>query len=217
MIPAYNASKTILTLANKIDKTIPKKDIIIIDDGSSDSTYQLAKESEVVVIQHQKNKGKGEALKTGFEYAIRNGYDALITIDADLQHDPVYIKDFIARAENDFCGIIVGTRNISLKMMPFLRWLTNNLTSIIISVLAGTKIRDSQSGYRLISTQVLKSIDLRTKKYDLESEILIKAGRKRFEIDEVSISTIYEGSKSFINPFVDTFRFLRLIWRSLWW
>ncbi len=78
-------------------------------------------------------------------------------------------------------------------------------------------MRDSQSGYRYISTEVLKAVKLSTKKYELESEILIKAGRKGFKIAPVPISTIYHGSKSFINPLVDTGRFIKLMWKSLFW
>jgi hypothetical protein len=114
-------------------------------------------------------------------------------------------------------GIIIGTRERNLKNMPFARWLINNLSSVIVSVLSGQSIRDSQSGYRLISTQVLKNVKLESKKYDLEPEILIKASRKGFKIDEVYIRTIYTGGKSFINPLVDTGRFIKLMWRSLWW
>jgi hypothetical protein len=101
--------------------------------------------------------------------------------------------------------------------MPFARWLTNNLTSVILSILSGQRIRDSQSGYRLISTCVLKRIKLKAKKYDLESEILVKAGRCGFKIDAIPIGTIYRGNKSFINPLVDTGRFIKVMWRSLWW
>jgi len=209
LIPAFNAEKTISQLIEQISaNNIKKEDILVVDDGSFDSTYEIAKSCGVKIIQHKKNKGKGEALKTGFEYAIREGYSGVITLDADLQHDPKYIPDFIKNADSD---ILVGTRNRNLKIMPFSRWLTNNLTSIIVSIMGFTKVRDSQSGYRYISTEVLKSIKLKTKKYELESELLIKAGRKGFKISPVRISTIYEGSKSFINPLVDTGRFIKLM------
>ncbi|MCJ7645460.1 glycosyltransferase family 2 protein [bacterium] len=217
LIPAFNAEKTISQLIDQISAFIPRKDILVVDDGSTDNTYQLAKESGANCLQHKKNKGKVEALKTGFEYAVEQGYSGVITLDADLQHDPKFIPEFIREAENRTSGILVGTRHIELKTMPFPRWLTNNVTSIIVSILGDTKVRDSQSGYRYISTEVLRSFKLSTKKYELESEILIKAGRKRFKIAPVPISTIYHGSKSFINPLVDTGRFIKLMWKSLFW
>lgn len=216
LIPAYNAGLTILELIKKTSKFVNKDDIVVIDDGSEDQTFAIAKKTGVVVLKHQRNKGKGEALKTGFRYALEKNYYALITMDADLQHEPESILDFI-HMEESTPGIIIGTRKINLKIMPFARWLTNNLTSVILSILSGQSIRDSQSGYRLISTQILRSVKLESKKYDLESEILIKARRKGFKIGEVSIKTIYGGGKSFINPLIDTGRFIKLIWRSLWW
>jgi dolichol-phosphate mannosyltransferase len=217
LIPAFNAEKTIPSLIDQISAFIPGKDILIVDDGSTDKTFQLAKESGANCLQHKKNKGKGEALKTGFEYVVEQGYSGVITLDADLQHDPKFIPEFIREAENGTLDVLVGTRHIELKTMPFSRWLTNNVTSIIVSILGDTKVRDSQSGYRYISTEVLRSFKLSTKKYEFESEILIKAGRKGFKIAPVPISTIYHGSKSFINPLVDTGRFIKLMWKSLFW
>jgi len=264
LIPAFNAEKTISPLIEQISANrIKKEDILVIDDGSLDSTYEIVKKCGVKIIQHQNNKGKGEALKTGFGYTLREGYSGVITLDADLQHDPKFIPEFIEKTESGVdtgragcptyegrgqvgvpqsgtnpdkrvpvggapspaervfqrsqSDILIGTRDIRLKTMPFPRWLTNNLTSIIVSILGDTKVRDSQSGYRYISVEVLKTVRLRTKKYELESELLIKAGRRKFKIDPVPISTIYQGSKSFINPLVDTGRFIKLMWKSLFW
>lgn len=217
LIPAYNASSTIFELIEKTSKLVDKSDIVVVDDGSQDQTFAIAQKVGASVLKHPINKGKGEALKTGFKFAVKKNYNAVLTMDADLQHDPSSINDFLQKANENFSGIIIGTREINLKKMPFARWLTNNLTSVILSILSGQRIRDSQSGYRLIATQVLKRIKLRAKKYDLESEILVKAGRRGFKIDSVPIGTIYRGSKSFINPFVDTGRFIKLMWRSLWW
>jgi glycosyltransferase involved in cell wall biosynthesis len=208
---------TISELIEKISEFIDKSDIVVIDDGSKDQTFGIAQRAGAVVLKHERNKGKGEALKTGFKYAQKKNYDAFFTIDADLQHDPSSIADFLKKTAGNFNGIIIGTRDVHLKTMPFARWLSNNLTSMILSILSDQTIRDSQSGYRLISTQVLKKVKLKAKKYDLESEILVKAGRKGFKIDAVPIKTIYGGGKSFINPLIDTGRFLKLMWRTLWW
>ena len=218
LIPAFNAEKTISQLIEQISPFLNKKDILVVDDGSLDSTYEIAKSCGVNLLQHKKNKGKGEALKTGFKYALKEGYSGVITLDADLQHDPEFIPEFIKKTESGVnSDVLIGTRIINLKIMPFPRWLSNNLTSIIVSILGDTEVRDSQSGYRYISAEVLKTVKLKTKKYELESELLIKAGRRKFKIDPVPISTIYEGSKSFINPLVDTGRFIKLMWKSLFW
>lgn len=216
IIPAYNAGTTIAELIERTSRFVDREDIVIIDDGSCDQTSEIAGGTGAVILRHEANRGKGEALMTGFRYAEKRDYPAVITLDADLQHDPECIPDFIRRASG-FSGIIIGTRRRNLKIMPFGRWLSNTLTSAIVSVLAGQSIRDSQSGYRLITAQVLKRVKLDSRRYDLESEILIKAKRKGFEIAETPIETIYAGGKSSINPPFDTVRFIRLMWRSLWW
>ncbi len=217
LIPAYNASDTILELVKRISDYLPQNDIIVVDDGSQDQTYNEVKKTKAVVLRHHKNKGKGVALKTGFDYAIEKGYDYLITLDSDLQHDPVFIQSFIDGVRNKNSDIILGTRKMNLKIMPFLNLLTNKLTSILVSIFTGKVMKDTQSGYRLTKVKVFNSLKLKSKKYDLESEILLKAGRKGFKIDSVYISTIYTGGRSFISPFTDTFRFIFLLWRSLWW
>jgi glycosyltransferase involved in cell wall biosynthesis len=216
VIPAYNAGGTLEELMERTARFADRKDVVVIDDGSNDGTFRLAEGAGAVVLRHGKNRGKGEALKTGFDRVLSGRYAALITIDADLQHPPESIPEFTRRAER-FPGILIGTRRRNLRIMPFSRWLTNHLTSVIVSVLSGTTVRDSQSGYRLIPLEVLRDVELKSSKYDLESEILIKAARKGYPIGEVPISTIYQGSTSFINPIIDTGRFIKLMWRSLWW
>jgi glycosyltransferase involved in cell wall biosynthesis len=216
IIPAYNAGATIAELIERTSRFVGKEDMVIIDDGSCDQTSEVAGLTGVVILRHETNKGKGEALKSGFGYVRNRDYQAVITLDADLQHDPESIPDFVHRAEG-FSGIVIGTRKRDLKIMPFARWLSNTLTSAVVSVLAGQTIRDSQSGYRLISTQVLRAVRLDSKRYDLESEILIKARRKGFEIAETPIATIYAGGGSSIKPLADALRFIRLMWRSFWW
>ena len=216
IIPAYNAGTTIAELIERTSRFVGREDIVVIDDGSCDQTSEIAGRTGVVILRHEANRGKGEALKTGFVYVRNRDYQAAITLDADLQHDPECIPDFVCKS-NQLSGIIIGTRRRNLKIMPFARWLSNSLTSAIVSVLAGQTIRDSQSGYRLISTQVLRTVRLDSKRYDLESEILIKARRKGFEVAEAPIATIYSGGESSIKPLADTFRFIRLMWKSFWW
>jgi glycosyltransferase involved in cell wall biosynthesis len=217
LIPAYNASKTLSELTERLKNLSKPKDIIVVNDGSSDETAKFAEKSGVTLINHEINKGKGEALTTGFEYVVENGYDCVVTIDADLQHRPEDLELFMKRLSDRFPDLIIGTRDFSFRNMPFDRVLTNFVSSVILTLLSGQIIRDSQSGYRLISCQILKNVKLKCRKYDLESEILIKAGRKGFKIAEVPIATVYEGSKSFINPFVDTARFVKICWKSLFW
>jgi glycosyltransferase involved in cell wall biosynthesis len=217
LIPAYNASETLSSLIEQILPFFKKEDILVVDDGSVDRTFDIAKKKEVVVLRHKENQGKGKTLLTGFDFALKKGYDGVLTLDADLQHPPELIDDFLIKKEKNKNTILLGTRKRNLLNMPFPRFVTNFLTSLIISVIAGKRIYDSQSGYRLIPICDFKKMRLKSKEYQLESEILLKGARLGFNFYEIPIPTIYAGSKSYINPFVDTIRFLYILWKSLWW
>ena len=214
LIPVYNEEKTI----NKLIQALPgdKKDIIVIDDGSIDRTPEIAEKAGVTLFKHKQNMGKGQAHRTGFQYAIEQGYDYLITLDGDGQHNPEEVSKFIKRIEAKGEDIIVGVRRRSLRNMPIIRYLTNLATSCVVSFLAHCTIKDTQSGYRAISTKVLRNISLTTCNFQTESEILIKAARLGYKIGEVPISTIYQEENSKIRPCLDTVRFITLALKSMW-
>jgi len=194
-------------------------DAVVINDGSTDGTTAAAEAAGAHVLEHEVNLGKGAALKTGFEYAIEKGYDAVITMDGDGQHDPAAIPDFLEAAKERDADIVIGTRMHAVGEMPKLRVWTNRTTSRIVSILAGQGISDSQSGYRLIKVRVLKDVvgSFVTTRYDTESELLIRACKRGYGTGAVAIESIYAGAVSHINPFVDTMRFVRLVARSLFW
>jgi len=221
LIPSYNECTRISSVINKcLDYNL---DIVIINDGSTDATIETLKEfdsqenNKVTVITHSVNKGKGEALKTGFAHAVSNNYYGVITIDADGQHDTKEISDFLAEVDRIDPDLIVGSRFNNTKGMPFLRRFVNYFTSWIISGIAGQKIEDVQSGYRYIKTGVLKNIKLETKNFDTESEILLKAGWFDYKIANIPIKTIYflDDFKSHVNPIKDTIKFFKLVFRSI--
>ncbi|MCP4566628.1 MAG: glycosyltransferase family 2 protein [FCB group bacterium] len=215
IIPAYNAAKYLVELIQRITPYASIEDILIINDGSSDNTEEIIQSMDCRKISFPENRGKGAALKVGFTVALQNGYDAVITIDADLQHIPERLNVF--REQFTSADLIIGTRNIKTRRMPLERQLTNNLTSLIISIFGSMRIRDSQSGYRMIKTSVLRNLRLTADRYDTESEMLFQTGYLGHTAGEVAIPTVYEGSHSFINPFKDTTRFIRQIWRRLWY
>ena len=194
-------------------------DVVVVNDGSTDGTSRAAKDAGAHVLQHEVNLGKGAALRTGFDYAVEKGSDAVITMDGDGQHDPSAIPDFLDALEELDADVIVGTRMHAVGEMPRLRIWTNRTTSKVVSFLARQNIPDSQSGYRLIKVRVLKDIvrSFVTSRYDTESELLIRAARRGYRTAAVAIKSIYRGGVSHINPFVDTLRFLRLVGRSLFW
>ena len=144
IIPAYNAEQTLAELIERIRKSAPGVPILVVDDGSTDSTAQIASTAGVAIVSFPQNRGKGAGLRAGFRYAIENSYGAVVTIDADLQHLPEEIPLFLER--NDSKSILMGTRLINTEVMPFGRWVSNNWTSLIVSIFSSRRVRDSQSG-----------------------------------------------------------------------
>ena len=215
IIPAYNAASTMNSLLVRLLEFVPKHDIIVIDDGSIDDTSDAAKLSGVEVIIHQHNRGKGAALRSGFELALNKGYQAVITIDADGQHDPALIPKFISFIDTGHWDIVIGSRRHEFNRMSFARYLSNSITTTVVSILAGRRIEDSQSGYRIIRASVLKSVKLKTTHYQMESELLIKAGRQGFKIGSLDITNI-PGSTSHISHLKDTLRFVKMAIQTLW-
>jgi len=215
VIPAYNVESTIAEVVSQVSQFIDPDQIIVINDGSIDQTGIVAENAGVLVLHNQVNQGKGFSLKKGFRHAIENGYDAVITIDGDLQHDPQEIPKFINCYIKTIADLVLGDRTGDLSSMPLDRQFINKTTSLIISILTGQRVRDSQSGYRLIKTNVIKKIKLASNRYETESELLVKALLTGCKIAHVSIKTIYNEQPSHIHRFVDTLRFIRVVLRSL--
>ena len=209
LIPAYNEARAIAPIASTAAKKV--ETVIVVDDGSSDATAEEGRRAGAVVLSHAENRGKGAALRTGFRYALEKGFDGVLVMDADGQHNPADIDTFLARAAEADAGIILGNRMGETRNMPPVRYLTNRFTSAVISAMAGQRIPDSQCGFRFIRSPVLRGMELKTGRFETESEMLIEAGRGGWRIDSVRISTIYGAEKSKIKPFVDTLRFLRLL------
>lgn len=215
LIPAYNAAGTIARVIRDALRFLDPEDIFVIDDGSQDQTGKAAQAAGVTVLFHKKNRGKGAALRTGFEMVTARNYDGAVLMDADGQHEARFLPGFLARANRRREGLIVGTRMKRVGQMPRVRQMTNRLTSAIVSALAGQRIPDSQSGYRFVRSDVLRRLRLTTSRYDTESEMLIQAGRLGYRIGAVPISSIYGEERSAIRPGRDTLRFIRLILRTV--
>lgn len=216
VIPAYQAAGCIGSVLDRLAGFIPAEDTIVVDDGSRDGTAEEARKRGVRLLSHVSNQGKGAAHQTGFKEALSSGCDAVLTLDADGQHDPREIPRFLAAWSRREGDILVGSRWETLSGMPLLRRLVNRTTSVVVSLISGQKVEDSQSGYRLISSEVVCRIPLRTRHYQAESELLIKAGRAGFAIQAVPIQTCYAGEKSYIHPLLDTLRFVGVAIAGLW-
>jgi len=186
VIPAYNEEKKISALLKKVKKFV--KNIIVIDDGSSDNTYDVVKKESIHVLQHIVNMGKGAALKTGCEFAIRNGAKILIVIDADGQHDPAEIPKFIDNIKNN--EVVFGYRCFNKRMPIILRY-GNLFISKSAQLLFGIKLRDTQCGYRAFTKEAYRKIKWKASDYSVESEMIANVGKYHLKYKQIPIQTIY--------------------------
>ena len=205
VIPAYNESRTIGSLVGSL--CVKGFDVVVIDDGSTDETGSIAKDKGAVIIHHDRKNGKGYSLRKGFAYALQHDYEGVIIMDGDGQHDIESIGQFLDMAEKNKASIIVGNRMTDSRGMPFVRFCTNCLMSWLISLACGQRIADTQCGYRYISCDVLRKINLTCREFEIETEILMKARKNGFKVYDMPIETIYQNEESQINPLKDTVRF----------
>jgi glycosyltransferase involved in cell wall biosynthesis len=162
------------------------------------------------VVAFDENRGKGAALRAGFADALARGAAAVLTIDADGQHDPAAAPALMAALED--ADVVIGARPRTSTAMPFRRRLSNAFSSAVISRCAGCALPDAQSGYRAIRAAVLRTLRPQGDRYEYETDFLIEAGRAGFRIACVPVATIY-GAPSHFREFRDAMRVLHTIWR----
>jgi len=209
IIPALNAARTLGQVIEQSRQQI--EPVLVIDDGSTDGTGQVARDAGATVLRHDLNRGKGAALKTGFAWALQNGYDAVITLDADGQHLPSEIPKFVdERAKNGADLIIGGRAHLFGEMLPRRRN-ANRFSAWCIAKCSGVRITDSQSGFRLYSAKLVRELPLRANGFDMESEVIVRAGRRGFPIVTIPIDLGFvDGlATSHYKPLKDT---LRIAW-----
>lgn len=217
LIPAYNAGGTIGSILKKIQAL--EIDRIVVDDGSRDETKRLAFENRARLLEHPFNLGKGVALQTGFQYILQKGYRLIITLDADGQHDPAEIPFLLRIFQSVKPDILIASRAGEFGRMTFLRRFWNRLGAKAVSRLCHSDITDSQSGFRLIRTEVVKEVELSTFRFETELELLIKACKKGFSVLSVPVvaQRIDGTDSSHFRPVADTWQVCKLFLRSLFW
>lgn len=217
IIPAYNAATTIGAVIEGVKRWLPAAAILVIDDGSSDATVSISRATGVRVFPQPVNLGKGAALKTGFAFALGQGSEWILTLDADGQHPPEVIPDFLAMITAPNVDLVIGSRMHELQSMPWHRLLSNKITSGMIGLRIDGRIQDSQCGFRLIRAEILRHLILKTRHFDLESEIILKAGLRGYQICSIPVPTIYNQQSTSIRLVTDTLRFLKLYLKSYGW
>jgi len=210
VVPAYNAGKTI---GNVVRKTLRKvAHCIVVDDGSSDETGDIAVKAGAELIVHVSNRGKGAAIRTALNVLRKRAYKYVIFLDADGQHQPGEITRFVQAAQRRRAHFVCGNRMNKPDGMPAVRRVTNRVMSKIVSKLCGVSLADTQCGYRLLSKKAIESLRLKKANFEVDSEMLYQVSRKGFKVTEVTVSSIYtENHTSNIHPVGDTFRFICLV------
>lgn len=210
VIPAYNEAARLGPVAAAAGSFLP---VLVVDDGSSDETALVGRQSGADVLTQTPNQGKGAALRAGFRRALEQGYDAVITLDADGQHDPAEIPAFARAFAADGGDLIIGRRDFS--RMPRVRRLSNTLGTRLFSWALGQPVADNQSGYRLVSRRLMEaSLESAEKGFAFEVEMIVLCVQNGFKLGWVPIRTIYAGETSHISPLKHAAEFVRVSMRT---
>ena len=193
VIPFFNEEKTV---GKTVEKVLEYVDFVIaVNDGSTDNSIEkINKLDNVIVLNHTDNLGKGKALRKGFEKSIKLKTKYTVTIDADFQHDPEYIPKFVELLRN--YDIVIGNRLHDIKDMPIQRRVSNFLTSFLLTRKLKTNIKDSQCGYRIFKTDILKDILPIYSGFEAESEMIVRAAWNNYKIGFTNIPVVYGGDDS---------------------
>jgi glycosyltransferase involved in cell wall biosynthesis len=221
-IPAYNAGARLDQVLTALSEH--QRDLVMVDDGSTDETGQIARTAGVQVLAHAQNRGKGAALRTGFAYLSERGYDWIVTLDADGQHDPGDIPKLLATAraadeQGLDWGLIIGSRFASKELIPAYRYYPNRVGQLFLQWLTGQPIEDTQSGFRVYRTELLRKVELTSERFALETEVILKIARLGNRILFAPITTIYgedERRTTNFRPVLDTYRIALVVLKEIW-
>jgi glycosyltransferase involved in cell wall biosynthesis len=211
--PSYFEERHIRSVASQTREQLDQ--VLVIDDGSTDGTSAEAGAAGAEVIRHERNQGKGAAIKTGLRALLeRSSVQWIIILDGDGQHLPAEIPRFLDAAREGSASLIVGNRMDDTRHMPLIRKLTNLTMSGLISAMIGQRVPDSQCGFRLFHrTLATAFLEAESSNFDFESEMLVLAARRGIKIAAAPVSTIYGEEVSKIHPVRDTIRFFKLLSR----
>lgn len=200
-MPTYNNNGTLETVIEQLlDYT---DDLLVINDGATDRTSAILEiyKSQISIITHEQNQGKGKALRNGFAAALENGYRYAITIDSDGQHFASDLPAFLDTIEQAPDSLIIGARNMEQENVPGKSSFGNKFSNFWFWVETGITLKDTQSGYRLYPIERMKGLRFTTSKFEFEIEAIVKAAWKGIKVFNIPIKVHYEPGKKRISHF----------------
>ena len=219
VIPAYNEAETVRDVAMRARQQCAN--VVVVDDGSTDSTARTLAGLEMTVLRNEDNNGKAGSLWRGFQHALESGAVGVITLDADGQHAPEEIPSFVKRSLDDPTAFLVGVRRRDQRKSSPWRYIANRIADFWIGWAAGQPIEDSQSGFRLYPAGLLREVTLkhnRSRSFVFESEIVIEAARRGFQCRNVPVTVAPRSGPrpSHFSPVLDILKITRMVaWKLL--
>jgi len=212
LVCAHNEARHIEAVVRTALEQTPCR-VVVVDDGSTDATAELAERAGAYVLRNPKNLGKGAALRRGFELVCERNCDAVIVVDGDGQHDPCEIKRFLDAYKRTHIPILIGNRMANTQGMPFVRKWTNRFMCRVLNRLTKIYVADPPCGFRFYRTDVLPFIMSQESRFAFEFDILIHAALRHIRVDSVCISTIYHKGqrRSHVAPFRDAWLLFRTV------
>lgn len=206
IIPAYDAESTVASVVEATARVVPE--VLVIDDGSVDGTADAARRAGAGVLRLRAHRGKGVALRAGFARGVAGGAAAVITIDADGQHDPAEIPRLLECWRTTGAGLVIGSRvHLEEGMRPVRRF-GNHFARRALTLFSGVAVADAQSGFRLYDAALLRAVALRGARYEMESEVIVRAARAGFKVAStpIRLAQVDGYETSHYRPWRDTAR-----------
>lgn len=215
IVPAFNEASSIGSVVAGLQGTVAK--VLVVDDGSTDGTAEIARAAGAEVVQHDANAGKGHAVRTGLAHVLRSDFTHVLLLDGDMQHRPEEARELLAAAASTGADAVLGERVFFKEQMPASRYHANRLGSRVLSWFVGVPLRDTQCGFRVFRADALRSIRLKSTGYEIETEMLVKIRRRGGRLTSVPVTAVYGAERSKLRPVRDTTRtcFLAVYYRFL--
>jgi glycosyltransferase involved in cell wall biosynthesis len=214
-VPAFNEAATIVTVIEGLRDVVDH--VLVVDDGSTDGTAGLARSAGAEVVEHDRNRGKGHAIRTAIARLSGRPFTHVLMLDGDLQHLPGEAPRLIEAAARTGADVVLGERQFDREAMPPSRYQANRIGSLVLSWFIGTRLQDTQCGYRLFRLGTLEGLPLHARGYEIETEMLVKLVRRGARLTTVAVTAVYGEQRSKLRPVRDTTKtcFLAVYYRFI--